>query len=446
MNIPSYAMELIDRLENAGYEAWAVGGCVRDSFLGLAPHDWDLCTSALPEQTKAVFCDRALAQNGEKHGTIGVVTEGGLVEITTYRTEGDYADSRHPQWVHFENNIAADLSRRDFTINAMAYHPRRGIKDPWGGKEDLERGILRAVGDPARRFQEDGLRILRGIRFAARFSLRPEERTLEAMKELAYTLPQQAVERVFTELCGFLLSAGREELLTFAPILTAALPELAPMVGFRQNNPHHIYDIYTHTAYVVAGTPQKLAVRWAALLHDMAKPQTYGTDERGTGHFYGHAQLGGEAARELLHRLRAPKALTETVAELIVRHGTCRDIGAHGSDKSVRRLLRTMGQERVYDLLALDWADSRGKGTPPDTEALTAFQTRLARICAQPLCCKTSELTIGGRELMALGIPQGPAIGAVLTRLLDEVTDGTTENEASTLLRRVEEWIKTGAI
>lgn len=437
--IPPHVGALMEKLELAGFQAWAVGGCVRDSLLGLEPHDWDLCTDALPWQTAQVFSQYRLVRNGEKHGTIAVVVQNSTVEITTFRQEGGYDDARHPGWVEFVPDIKQDLARRDFTVNAMAYCPRRGLADPWGGRQDLEDRVLRAVGDPQCRFREDGLRILRGIRFAARFGLEPEKGTLDAMERLSPTLSLQARERVYTELCGFLTAATLGDLLTFRFVLFAAIPELKALDGFGQHNPHHRYDVYTHTAHVVAGVPPVLHLRWAALLHDIAKPETFSLDENGVGHFRGHARLGSEKAAAILHSLRAPTALREQVQTLIAYHGACRDLAYKAPDKSIRRLLRRFGEGLLRDLLALDRADDGGKGTPPDPQTFDHFETRLAAILAQAPCLSMKDLAIGGRELMALGIPQGTELGRILNRLLDEVADGILENTTEALLLRARE-------
>ena len=382
LSIPVPVLDLMERLEDRGFEAWAVGGCVRDWLLGLAPHDWDLCTDALPGEIAQVFEDFPLVRAGEKHGTIAVVTGRQPVEITTFRTEGGYRDHRRPDWVHFEKSLREDLARRDFTINAMAYNPHRGLADPFGGQADLADCILRAVGEPEKRFQEDGLRILRGVRFAARFHLTPEPRTLAAMTALAPTLNGLARERIFGELCGFLPAACVKDFQTFWPVITAAVPALAPMLGFRQHNPHHAFDVYTHTAYVVAGVPPELPLRWAALLHDVAKPACFTLDEEGVGHFRGHAHRGAEMAREILGQLHAPRALQDRVATLIAYHGVTRDLGRLPGDRPLRRLLRRLGEETLWDLLALDRADDSGKGTPSDPAAFDRFEASLRQILA----------------------------------------------------------------
>ena len=258
MFLPDYILTCIDSLEEAGFQAWAVGGCVRDAILGLTPNDYDLCTDALPEQTEAIFSGYPLILNGKKHGTVAVILDKNVVEITTFRTEGDYRDNRHPEWVKFVPDIKEDLARRDFTVNAMAYSPKRGFADPFGGREDLKNFILRAVGDPERRFREDSLRILRGARFAVKYRLEPEAATEEAMKDLAPLMDNLARERVWDELCKLILLADAEDLLRFAPVITQVIPELKPQLGYDQSNHHHIHDLFTHTALVTAAMPQNL--------------------------------------------------------------------------------------------------------------------------------------------------------------------------------------------
>ena len=349
MYLPGHVLYCIEKLESAGYPTYAVGGCVRDACLGLQPHDYDLCTAATPDITASLFCEHTLIRAGEKHGTIGVVVDGEVLEITTFRTEGDYADSRHPQWVKFVSNIEMDLSRRDFTVNAMAYSPTRGFADPFGGRADLKKHILRAVGDPSLRFTEDALRILRGIRFAVRYQLTPDPQTLQAMEHLAHRIDLLAKERVFDELCKLLPLINARQLLDCAPILSAAIPELSPMIGFQQHTPHHAYDVFTHTAYVVDGTPPTLPLRWAGLLHDVGKVPTFTLDENGRGHFLGHAKVSAQMANQILLRLKAPNQLREDVVFLIEKHMT----PLTADKKLLRRRLSQYGQARLEMQLAL---------------------------------------------------------------------------------------------
>ena len=432
MKLPAYVLGCIDALEKAGYSAYAVGGCVRDQLLGLEPQDFDLCTAALPEQTQAVFQDRGLVLSGLKHGTVGVIFPEGVVEITTYRTEGGYTDSRHPDWVRFVDRVEDDLARRDFTVNAMAWSPHRGLKDPFGGADDLKQGILRTVGTPADRFQEDALRILRGARFAARYRLQPEEQTLDAMLKLSPLMEGLARERVYSELCKLLMVAEEDDLLRYAPIVTQVIPELKPAVGFDQHSRYHAYDLYTHIAYVTASVPRELSVRWAALLHDVGKPGTFTLDEQGQGHFYGHAQEGARLANEILLRLKAPTALREQVVALVGQHMT----PLLTKRNALRRRLSRMGTQRLELLLALQEADMSNKGSqgPDQSEHFSQVRSMVNQLLTEEACLSLKNLAVNGRDLMLLGIPAGKELGQCLQALLDAVLDETLPNEKEALL------------
>ena len=431
MYLPESIQNCIDLLENAGFAAYAVGGCVRDACLGLTPHDYDLCTSALPEQTEEVFRDYRLVLAGEKHGTVTVLTEGGPVEITTFRAEGGYRDNRHPDWVKFVPDIEGDLSRRDFTVNAMAYSPKRGFSDPFGGREDLKNHILRAVGDPEARFREDSLRILRGVRFAARFGLTPVEKTMAAMLSQAHLMENLARERVFEELCKLLLAAKAADITRFAPILAAVIPELAPMIGFDQHSPHHAYDLITHTAHVVEGVPTTLPLRWAALLHDTGKVTTFTLDATGRGHFYGHARDSAAIADKILRRLKAPTALREEAVALIGRHMT----RLQPDRKLLRRQVSKYGFPTVEAMLALQQADMGSKGTGEDDSStvFAAVQQLLADLKAEDACLSLKDLAVNGTDLITLGF-QGKEIGACLSALLEQVIEERLPNERNALL------------
>ena len=431
MYLPESIQNCIDLLESAGFAAYAVGGCVRDAWLGLTPHDYDLCTSALPEQTEEVFRDYRLVLAGEKHGTVTVLTEGGPVEITTFRTEGGYRDNRHPDWVKFVPDIEGDLSRRDFTVNAMAYSPKRGFSDPFGGREDLKNHILRAVGDPEARFREDSLRILRGVRFAAQFGLTPVEKTMAAMLSQAHLMENLARERVFEELCKLLLAAKAADITRFAPILAAVIPELAPMIGFDQHSPHHAYDLITHTAHVVEGVPTTLPLRWAALLHDTGKVTTFTLDATGRGHFYGHARDSAAIADKILRRLKAPTALREEAVALIGRHMT----RLQPDRKLLRRQVSKYGFPTVEAMLALQQADMGSKGTGEDdgSTVFAAVQQLLADLKAEDACLSLKDLAVNGTDLITLGF-QGKEIGACLSALLEQVIEERLPNERNALL------------
>ena len=433
MYLPEYVLNLIQQLESRGHQAWAVGGCVRDSILGILPADYDLCTSALPEQTQAVFAGQKLVLAGLKHGTVGVITDDGVVEITTFRTEGDYSDQRHPGWVRFVPTIEEDLSRRDFTVNAMAYSPTRGYADPFGGREDLKNRILRAVGDPALRFQEDALRILRGIRFAARFRMTIHPDTRDAMTTEAPGLDHLAKERIFSELSQFLRVARAEDLLEAQPLLARVIPELEQTMGFDQRNPHHMHDVFTHIAHVVAGVPGELTLRLAALLHDVGKPPCFTLGDDGRGHFHGHAQLGAEMANEILHRLKAPTALREEVVWLIHHHMSLYPC----EPKAARRALSRHGLDRMERLLRLQLADLGGKGVNDceDTAAgILAFRELLRQTARDEGELTLKTLAVKGNDLMAHGWSAGPELGQTLNRLLQAVIAGELPNDREPLL------------
>lgn len=433
MNLPEHIQLCLRRLEQAGYAAYAVGGCVRDWRLGLEPKDYDLATAAPVEQTEALFADFPLILTGKKHGTVAVVIAGEVVEITTFRYEGTYSDSRHPDHVTFVTRIEEDLARRDFTVNAMAWSPTQGLVDPFGGREDLQNKILRAVGDPDARFREDSLRILRGVRFAVTYGLEPEEHTLLAMTRLAPGLDALARERVFDELSKLLPLIGAKALLRYAPIITRVIPELASAVGFDQHSPHHAYDVYTHIAHVVEGVPPELPLRFAALLHDVGKVPCYTTDETGRGHFYGHAQLGAQLADGILRRLKAPTALREEVVVLIENHM----IRFTDDPKLLRRLVRRFGFPMARSLLALQTADysSKGTGHEEESQALRRSRVLLDRLEQEASCLQLKALAVKGGDLLALGL-QGPRVGKVLNTLLDEVVDERLPNDRARLLER----------
>jgi len=439
MYLPDYILSCMETLEKAGYAAYVVGGCVRDACMGLTPHDYDMCTNALPDEIEAVFAHRKMFLAGKKHGTISIVTDDDVVEITTFRTEGDYRDNRHPDWVEFVPEIEKDLARRDFTINAMAYSPTRGFADPYGGREDLKNKRLRAVGNATERFQEDSLRILRGVRFAVRYGLSVEPETERAMETQRYLMDNLARERVFSELCKILPLVTAEDLTRFAPVLTQVIPELKPMVGFDQRNPHHVHDLYNHTARVVAEVPGELPLRWAALLHDVGKQKCFTVDEKGIGHFYGHAAIGGEMADAILRRLKAPTALREQVVILVEHHMTILE----PRRKILRRWLSRLGWDTVTDLLKLQTADMGGKGSHDEQDQFLRTRLLLEELRLENACMALKDLALNGYDMLALGY-SGKEIGFRLNRLLEMVMEETVENNRDALMEANSHIVYTG--
>lgn len=435
MTLPEGITSCLQALEQAGFPAYLVGGCVRDSLMGISPHDYDLCTAALPGEIVTVFRGMPQDLTGIRHGTVRLLPPGqdvGEVEITTFRREGSYADNRHPDWVAFVPDIQEDLARRDFTINAIAYSPARGYIDPFGGMEDIRSGTLRCVGEPEQRFREDALRILRGIRFAARFQLGVEEKTRLAMVSLAPLIDTLSRERVYEELSSFLTWARTEDILRFAPILTQAIPELAPAVGFDQHSPHHAYDVFTHTAHVTGAVLPQTALRWAALLHDIGKVPCFTQDETGRGHFKGHAQVGARMAAEVLTRLHAPNPVRETAVWLIDHHMTV----LQPELPLVRRSLSRYGRERLELLLSLQEADMKGKGTSEheNSSRYPRIRALLSQLEQEEGRLTLKSLAVDGNDLMNLGY-RGRQIGEELNALLEQVLEGILPNEKAALIQ-----------
>lgn len=434
IQIPPAAGEALRRLEAGGYEAYAVGGCVRDALLGRKPNDWDLTTNARPQEVLAVFSDCRTVETGLRHGTVTVLLDGEPLEITTYRRDGAYADNRHPVQVTFSDTVEDDLARRDFTVNAMAYHPVRGLCDPYGGQADLRAGLIRCVGDPATRFHEDGLRILRAVRFAAVLNFSVDPATDRAVRDCRGLLGNIARERVRVEFDKLLTGAGCVPVLrTYPEIVVEILPEIAPCFGFRQNSRYHCYDVWEHTLAALAVSVPDLAVRLTLLFHDIGKPATYTEDARG-GHFRGHAKVSVELARAAMERLRYDKATEARVLELVRIH----DLPLPAEDRQIKRLMMRLSEEDIARLREVQRCDRLAhhpdyRELPP---AWYSLPEKIAAIRASHACLSLRTLAVNGRDLMALGVPPGPEIGCLLQSLLDAVVDGTLPNDRNALLER----------
>ncbi len=433
------AAKALEILRAAGYEAWIVGGCVRDALLGQPPKDYDITTSALPEETKRAFQGCRVIETGIRHGTVTVVLEEEPLEITTYRVDGGYSDARHPDAVTFTRSLREDAARRDFTMNAIAYAPGAGLRDFFGGQADIQNAQIRAVGDPELRFREDALRILRGIRFASVLGFSLEVATERAARKEAGRLPGISAERIAVELDKLLRGKDAGRILqTYPDILGQIIPELLPMVGFDQRNHHHCHDLLTHTAVVVDHVPPVLPLRLAALLHDVGKPRCFSLGEDGEGHFYGHARESVALAGEILRRLRFPNAVREKTETLIRYH----DSVIEEDPRLVRRWLNRLGEETFFDLLALQRGDTAALA-PAYSERQNHFdrlETLAREILAETPCLQVRDLAVNGHELMALGL-RGREIGAALRFLLDQVLEGTLPNEKETLMQFLHKYL-----
>ena len=432
IRIPTPALSVLEQLQNSGFSAFVVGGCVRDSLLGRVPGDWDITTAARPEQVHEALKNITVLDTGLKHGTVTAVVGDLRLEITTFRTEGAYSDHRRPDSVTFAGTVEEDLSRRDFTVNAMAFSPKTGLIDPFGGQTDLKNGVLRAVGDPEKRFDEDALRILRGLRFAARLGFVMEEQTAKAMFRQKHLLSALAAERVQAELLPLLCAPGAVPVLRqYREIFAVVLPELAPMFDFDQQNKHHLYDVWEHTLHTLEHIEPRPDLRLVMLLHDCGKPARFTVDFRGDGHFYGHAYESARRAEQALTRLRCDRETCARVTRLIAFH----DHDILNTEKSLLRWLRKIGQDDLRDLLAIKIADNLGQH--PRYLRVDRFKATLAALDAllqkQP-CFDRSGLAVTGRDLLELGL-KGPEIGYALDRLVEAVIEGRLPNEKEELLK-----------
>lgn len=436
MRLPASVSAVMERLTSAGFACHAVGGCVRDSLLGLTPHDWDLTTNALPEQTAALFADHTVIPTGIQHGTVTVLIDGMPLEITTYRTDGAYHDHRRPDSVAFVDDITEDLRRRDFTVNAMAWSPQSGLCDPFGGQTDLQHRRLRCVGKAEERFDEDALRILRALRFAATYGFEIETETAAALFRCAPLLTQVAAERVRAELDRLLTGEFVGDVLRgFYKVLYPVLPELQAMAGHLQHSRYHDRDVLDHTIAAVEAAPPILSVRLALLLHDSGKPQCFTRGKDGAGHFYGHATVSTAIADDVTRRLRYDRRTQETVGLLVKYH----DTPIADTDASVRRWLNRLGEQRLRLLLDVMEGDSRAHAAwvvPSRVATINALRERVDRVVAAGQCVSLKTLAINGNDLKAAGIPAGKAMGECLRYLLDEVLSGNLPNEHGILLAK----------
>lgn len=437
-DIPTGARYILQTLASAGYEAFLVGGCVRDLLRGEEPHDWDICTSALPEEAKWCFAGQRVIETGLKHGTVTVLAEGEACEITTYRTEGPYSDSRRPDFVRFVSNLEEDLARRDFTMNAIAMDLQGRLHDPFGGGADIEAGLIRCVGEPGQRLREDGLRVMRALRFAAVFGYKVEEKTAQEVHKNRAMLDRVAPERINMELRRMLTgqSAG-DALRQYPDVFCQFWPQLGPLVTLEQNNPWHCWGGWEHTIHTVEGAPADAILRLTMLLHDIGKPACKSTDENGVDHFYGHPAVSARLADEMLRALKFDNRTRERVVLLV----ECHDKQLLPRERIIRRWLSRLGPEAFFQLLEVKRADSMGQAPEKVQDRLTELDeinTWAKQILAQRQCLTLKDLAVDGRDVIAAGIKPGPKVGQVLNRLLEQVLSGELSNERELLLNRID--------
>ena len=437
IEIPSAVDEIISKLEESGYEAYAVGGCIRDSVMGKVPSDWDICTSSLPEETLECLGMENIIKNGLRHGTVTVRIDEENYEITTFRTDGAYLDNRHPESVTFVRDLHEDLSRRDFTMNALAYSKNKGLQDHFDGLKDIENGIIRCVGSPNRRFGEDALRILRALRFASVLGFEIEKKTAKSIHKNAYLLKNISVERIMSEFVRILCGKNAEKiLLEFGDVVGEIIPEVKAMIGFEQHNHHHVYDVWTHTVKVISAVEPTKVMRLSALFHDMGKPAAFKMDEKGVGHFKGHPDISEKIAERELKRLKSDNKTIEKVCKLVKYH----DVRPY-VNKSVRRYIANVGMDMFEEMLDLKRADTMAQNPVyrEDTLKYIDFLEEMYRAEKEKNNDFTlSTLKINGKDLKNMGYSDGRAIGYCLNDLLLQVIDGDIENDREILLKYAE--------
>lgn len=438
INLPEKVLMIINNLQLHGYEAYAVGGCVRDSILARRPEDWDITTSAKPEEIKKLF--RRTVDTGIEHGTVTVILGKDSYEVTTYRIDGTYEDGRHPKEVRFTDDLKEDLQRRDFTINAMAYNDDVRLVDVFGGMQDLNHHLIRCVGDPVERFSEDALRILRAVRFSAQLNFPIEKKTAEAVKEMAPSLGRISAERIQAELVKLLVSAHPERIQDACElgITKVILPEWDAMTGVEQNTPHHKYDVAQHTLRAMKNVKRDKVLRLTMLFHDMGKPEAKTTDEAGRDHFKGHALISEEIARRVMRRLKFDNDTIRKVTRLVCYH----DYRMEATPKNIRRAMNRIGVELFPYYLAVRLADVKAQSPyrkREKIENIVAVRVLYQKILLEDQCVTLRQLAVSGRDLMDLGMSPGREMGNMLSELLEYVIDDPERNRKDILCDYVKE-------
>ncbi len=440
INIPTYVSSVVEKLEAAGFEAYIVGGCVRDALLLKTPYDYDVTTSAVPHEVKTALDGYKIIETGIKHGTVTVWSEGNPIEITTYRCDGEYTDHRRPDSVKLTDKLYDDLCRRDFTVNAMAYSEKRGLVDLFGGKIDLENRIIRCVGDAEKRFEEDALRIMRGLRFAATLDFEIEEATALAIKNKCHLLDFVSAERIAVELTKLLCGKAAAKILTqYSYVICHIIPELKAAIGLDQKNPHHIYDVYTHTVKVIDATPPVPALRFAALFHDIAKPKMMTIDQKGVGHFYGHPKESAIMAKDIMKRLKIDNKTIDKVCRLVKLH----DVRPEANRRALKKYLAKYPDVDTDEIMAIRRADLAAQNHIYHHQFSYLDESeRIINEIKKAGCCLTvSALTVNGHDIAELGA-KGKQIGDILNKLLCDVVEDKIANEKNALIKRAKQLIK----
>lgn len=445
ITIPEKAKYIIDTITAAGFEAYVVGGCVRDSILGRKPQDWDITTSARPEQVKALF-PRTI-DTGLQHGTVTVMREREGFEVTTYRIDGEYEDSRHPREVIFTPNLEEDLKRRDFTINAMAYNDEAGLIDIFGGIEDMEAGVIRCVGNPLERFREDALRMLRAIRFSAQLGFQIDPSTRDAVRELAPTLQKISAERIQMELVKLVTSPHPDYLReAYALGVTKVFfPEFDAAMETEQNHPHHMYSVGEHILHSLSFTEPEKVLRLTMLLHDIGKPEALSVDDNGVTHFYGHAAISAEMAKKILRRLKFDNDTIYMVGKLVNYHDYGN--GVEPDIRTVRKAVHKVGEDAFPALFQVKRADILAQSIYQREEKLervSKWQQLYEEIKEKKQCISLRELAVTGSDLIAAGIAPGKEIGEILQQLLEQVLENPELNTREQLLSIVRKYVIRG--
>lgn len=436
------AKVILRALHDSGFEAYLVGGCVRDLLRGTEPHDWDICTSALPKQVKRVFEGQRIIETGFKHGTVTVMERGVQFELTTYRIDGQYSDSRHPDKVRFTASLREDLSRRDFTMNAIAMDLAGRIYDPFDGATDIMARQIRCVGDPDQRFQEDGLRVMRALRFASTLDFAINRQTAEAVHRNQGQLKKVAAERIKAELCKLICGPGAGSVLReFPNVFLEFWPELELLYSLQQHNPWHCWDGWEHTIRAVEAAPAEIVLRLTMLLHDIGKPAVKTTDKDGIDHFYGHPAISAELAEKMLRALKFDNETLHHVVLLIENH----DMPIEPKEKIIRRLLHKLGSKEFYQLIEVHRADYTAQSGDKAEERFAALDEakRLAdQIIEKQQCLTLRDLAVSGKDVMLAGIATGPAIGQILNTLLERVINEELPNDREVLFDAIRQMTK----